>query len=63
MLIRKCDKCDKEIKNDMDFGQFEVYLSKIRINASFTVDLCQDCTKEFLISVKRKEEAKELCRV
>ena len=61
MLIRKCDKCDKEIKNDMSFGQFEVFF--LKLSNTFTVDLCQDCAKEFLISVKRKEEAEELCEV
>ena len=52
MLIRLCDKCNKEIKREDDAAYLQITVKGL-CSATKCYDLCIDCYKEFLDEFKR----------
>ena len=52
MLIRLCDKCNKEIKPEDDAAYLQIAVKGLCSTSKY-FDLCMDCYKEFLNEFKR----------
>ena len=58
-LKRFCDKCDKEIKSDITYAEFDVWWFNTHITSKVqysTVVLCPDCMEDVFDFIKKGKE-------